>query len=148
MIPPLPVMQPFDFGNLGRIQVLKLVPDAKIPERGCNLSTHYHLYSSENITLGGNSNAVVSTGITLNCGAGATCIISNDQELLMKGVIVPTITHNCDCLHELKIAMFNMTSTTVSIKKGDVIASFIIVLCQNLGRRDVVEISSHDELVI
>lgn len=109
-------------------QVLKLTPDAKIPQQGSGGAAGYDLFSNhpEEITIKPFGRRLIPTGIAMAIPVGYYGRIAPRSGLALKnGIDVGAGVVDSDYRGEICVILFNFGQEDFKIKKGDKIAQII-----------------------
>lgn len=113
------------------IEVQKLDPRAIIPTRANKSDAGYDLYALEGLTIPEGSRSLVSTGIAMAIPRGQVGLIWPRSGLAVKsGIDVFAGVVDSGYRGEIKICLYNSSSTPFSIDAGDRVAQ---ILFQEVG---------------
>lgn len=113
------------------LQVKRLHPDARLPERKTALAVGYDLYSCEDCAVLARSHRAVNTGVAVHLPEGcygrvaARSSLAVDSALFVgAGVIDPDYTG------AIKVVLFNHSDNTFVVNKGERIGQLILEQCK------------------
>ena len=108
------------------LQVKKLSESATLPTRGSRLAAGHDLYSSEHCVIEPNRRALVGTGISIRLPGGTYGRVAPRSGLASKhGIDVGAGVIDADYTGEVKVLLFNHSSTPFVVSPGDRIAQLI-----------------------
>ena len=112
------------------LKVQLLSPGAKAPtiaHPGEDLG--YDLYASESVTLAAKGNAVVPTGIAIECtareGEPMGCLLRDRSSLALKRLAILAGVIDAGYRGEIKVVMENLSDQAYTIHAGDKIANMV-----------------------
>jgi dUTP pyrophosphatase len=122
-------------------QVLRMVPEARLPTRGSEKAAGYDLYAAEDMTIKANGRGLVSTGIAMTIPDGYYGRIAPRSGLAVKhGLDVGAGVIDSDYSSCVKVLLFNHGEDDFKIDVGHRIAQLIIVKIVNPSIEEVQEL--------
>jgi dUTP pyrophosphatase len=123
--------------------VKKLYDDAIVPERKSKDAAGFDISSYRDYTISPSSWQLIDTGISFTVPYGTYGQLSSRSGLSVKGSMVGAGVIDRDYTGEVKVLLFNMSTTTsLNIKKNDRVAQLII---KKISTPDVEIVQSLDE---
>ena len=122
------------------LKIQKLSLEATLPTRSNPTDAGWDLYASEDCLLAPNTRETVSTSISMEIPEGHVGLIWPRSGLATKkGVDVFAGVVDAGYRGEVKVCLYNSSTETISIQKGDRIAQ---ILFQTISNFNVVESSN------
>lgn len=117
-------------GDIVRIRVLKLQPEAQLPKyahTGEFGDLAADLYAVAGATLDAGTTMPVATGVAMEFPATHGALVEDRSGLAVKGVTTLAGVIDPGYRGEIKVVMTNLSAKTVEIKPGDRVAQLRIV---------------------
>ena len=113
------------------LQVKRLTPEAKLPQRGSVEAAGYDVYSTSSHVIKPGQRALVSTGISISIPLGTYARIAPRSGLAVKnGIHVGAGVVDSDYRGEVKVLLYNLDpENDFVVEPGNRIAQFIIENC-------------------
>jgi dUTP pyrophosphatase len=109
-----------------RIEIQKLVPEAKIPFRKRTTDAGYDLYSVEEAVLQPGLATIVKTGLAIAVPPGFYYTIEGRSSLWMKGIFPNRGIIDATYCRESVVSLVNVSGSPFTVNKGDRIAQLIL----------------------
>lgn len=103
-----------------------LSPYARVPERQSAGAAGYDLSSAVDVLIASNSWALVSTGLAIAVPPGTYARIAPRSGLSLRGTVVGAGVIDADYRGEVKVLLFNHSSTDLQVKRGDRVAQLVL----------------------
>lgn len=124
------------------LNVKRLSPDAKLPERGSEHAAGYDLYASAHGMIMPGERLAVPLDIALEIPTGYFGMIKSRSGNAVKGVDVAAGVIDSDYRGNIKVLLHNTAGAQFSFQRGDRIAQMIILKHETPEVHEVAELSS------
>lgn len=109
------------------LQVLLRSENATLPTRGSVLAAGYDIYASQDAVVPAHGQGLVATDISIIVPVGTYGRVAPRSGLTVKhGISTGAGVIDADYRGEVKVALFNHSTTDFEIKKGDRIAQLVL----------------------
>jgi len=126
------------------LNVQKLSLNAMLPTRAHADDAGLDLYASEDALVYPKAVTLVSTGIAVEVPRGYVGLIRDRSGMSKKLLKVTAGVVDTGYVGEVKVALLNLSSGPIDIKKGDRIAQLLIIPITLPAVREVVELGSSE----
>lgn len=121
------------------LDVEKLVPEATMPEMHCPMASAYNIFASETVLMDVGEKKFINTGISIKVPCGYYGQIVGRQAMMAIGADVANSIIDPHTNLPLRILIINNSFHELPIMRGDKIAALLIMPCDQLLIRRVVE---------
>jgi dUTP pyrophosphatase len=128
------------------VRIRRLSPDISLPEYQTPGSAAFDLAASASITIAAGEFALVPTGLVIEVPAGMFLgIFARSSTPLKRGLMVANgvgvvDSDYCGPQDEIKIAVINVTTAPVAVKRGDRLAQGILLPAPRIEWEEVGEL--------
>jgi dUTP pyrophosphatase len=124
------------------LRVVRVHPEAVLPERKTNQSAGYDIASIEEVEIPPRMHRLVRTGIAFTVPEGTYGQLAPRSGLSCKGCTVGAGVIDQDYTGEVRVLLFNLSASPIILQKADRIAQLII---KPIATPSVVEVQTLQE---
>ncbi len=119
------------------IEVLRLSPDATLPTRAHADDAGLDLYNLEDVLLEPGQGKAAKTGIAMALPPQHVGIVADRSSLAKKGLKIAGGIVDAGYRGEIHVILWNISSETIQLKRGERIAQLMIVPIQTPAVKEV-----------
>lgn len=126
------------------IKFKRLHPEAKLPEYKTENAVGADVYSVEDVTIEAGKVAIIKTGWATEFDPNLEIQIRGRSGLASKGIFTHLGSLDSDFRGEIGVILYNTTSESFDVKKGDRIGQFVVAESPVVDFKVVKELSETD----